>query len=82
MAEQPGGWGDRRLARYQCQRARHLKTFNDGQSVASYFNDKPVDLGPLSGAAFASGTVDLPITLKVTADAAGSGFTGGFIVTG
>jgi hypothetical protein len=59
-----------------------LTTFNDGQSVASYFGDKPVDLGQLSGATFASGTVDLLITLKVTADSAGAGFTGGFIVTG
>ena len=58
------------------------KSFTDGQSAAGYFNDNPVDLGLVSVASFPSGSVDLLVTLNVAADAAGSGFTGGFIVTG
>jgi hypothetical protein len=58
------------------------KTFTDAAAAANYFNDNAVDLGSLSGTAFATGSVNLAITLKVTADAPNSGFFGHLIVTG
>jgi hypothetical protein len=49
---------------------------------AGFFTDKPIGLGPLTGSAYAGGSLSLDITLTVTSDAAGSGFYGGIIVTG
>jgi hypothetical protein len=58
------------------------KSFTDVGANIDYFNDNAIDLRSLQDAAYASGTVNLAITLKVTADAPNSGFFGHFIVTG
>jgi hypothetical protein len=57
-------------------------TFTSGTAAATFFKNNPIDLGSLSGSAFASGSLDLRITLSTTTTSAGSGFFGGFIVTG
>jgi hypothetical protein len=56
--------------------------FTSGAAAATFFTDHPVDLGSLSGSAFASGALDLLVTMKVTTNSAGSGFYGGLIVNG
>jgi hypothetical protein len=59
-----------------------LHSFATGALAAAFFDNKPLDLGPLSGSAYAGGSLNLDVTLKVTADAASAGFYGGVIVTG
>jgi hypothetical protein len=57
-------------------------SFTSGAQAATHFSDNPVDLGPLSGSAYAGGTLNLEVVLKVTANAGSSGFYGGVVVTG
>jgi len=51
-----------------------FKNIGNGAAAVSYFTDHAIDLGPLSGTAYASGALNLDITLKVTSDGAGAGF--------
>jgi len=62
--------------------ASTFSSFTSGSAAAAHFSDNPVDLGPLSGSAYSSGTLNLEVVLKVTADAGSSGFYGGVVVTG
>jgi hypothetical protein len=59
-----------------------LASFSDSASAVDYFKDNAVDVGSLRDPAFATGNVDLVVTLKVTTDVGGSGFFGSIIVTG
>jgi hypothetical protein len=56
--------------------------FTSGTDAASHFTDSSVDLGSLSGSAYSSGSLNLEVILKVTADAGSSGFYGGVVVAG
>jgi hypothetical protein len=58
------------------------KSFANSAAAANYFNDNAVDLGTLSAPQFASGVVNLAVTLTVNASAPNSGFFGHLIVTG
>jgi hypothetical protein len=62
--------------------ALQTNTFASGTAAASFFTDHSINLGSLSGSAFAGGALDLLVTMRVTATSAGSGFYGGLIVTG
>jgi hypothetical protein len=53
-----------------------------GATADAFFNDHPIDLGSLSGSAYAAGVLDLTVTLQVTTPSPGSAFHGGVIVTG
>jgi hypothetical protein len=57
-------------------------SFSSGSAAAAYFSDNPVDVGSLSGPTYASGSLNLSVTMQVTSDTAGSGFYGGIIVSG
>jgi hypothetical protein len=59
-----------------------FSSFTSGAQAAIHFNDNPVDLGPLSGPAYSSGSLNLEVVLRVTANAGSSGFYGGVVVTG
>jgi hypothetical protein len=57
-------------------------SFASGAAAAAYFNDNAVDVGSLAGPTFASGSLDLSVTMQVTTNTAGSGFFGGILVGG
>jgi hypothetical protein len=58
------------------------QSFTTAAAAANYFNDHAIDLGSLALPNFASGSVNLAITMTETVDAANSGFFGHFIATG
>jgi len=58
------------------------QTFASGGDVAGYFSDHPIDLGSLSGAYYSGGTLDVVVTLQITANTSGAGVFGGVIITG
>jgi hypothetical protein len=58
------------------------QSFANASAATAYFTNHAVDLGPLSGGNYSSGTLDVQVQLQVSTNTAHSGFFGGLIVSG
>jgi hypothetical protein len=56
------------------------QSFTSGAAAKTWFTNNAVDLGSLTASLYAGGVANLSISLAVTANAAGSGFYGAFVI--